>query len=470
MSTVLANMRKSVERIVRAFLDGRSAREGRRPDYQSGPRYETDGVWIKQWGNLVAIKDGDHVRINDAGYKTVTTKQLLNTILDVMGSPWRIDQHKYQWMLRNWQTGEKKPWTGMADIYYGGRTVEANGRRRTRRNPGTKLTWEMPLKQAQRVAAKLRKRGIPVRLKPVPRATEPPGSDYQSYGFYVQKRDEERANAELDRMFFQGPPDSPRLISKSRAKQRRWLIYGKRAMYRPGEYKYEVEARRRQERAQRRNPGKFWYVWDTVMDRAKAGPFASDTAARAALRKIPEHDIKLAISPRQYRYRVAYDRGGPAGPQFVRNPLTRKEAGKALKSARRQLEAARTSSGEGSRAYHAGMAGGLTTAVHLFGPRNDRRAMTKVAARESALFNGITSVLGNLHSKAEQDRAVKLCNRYFAAARDAKYRGPKAAHAYGALAAIRRLGRLERPIPWRVVNHANHLMGLVRTYAKGGGR
>lgn len=72
-------MRKESLKIAIAFRDGVAARAA---------RTTTDGVEVRLHGNLIAYRDDDgNIWASMAGWGTVTTRDRLNTICRVMGSP-----------------------------------------------------------------------------------------------------------------------------------------------------------------------------------------------------------------------------------------------------------------------------------------------------------------------------------------------------------------------------------------------
>lgn len=96
------NPREVHRQIVSAFLRGQPKR--------IGARYWTDGRLLRVWGNLVAEKMNGRVRLRDAGYQTVLTKNVLNEVLDQLKSNARIFQSKHRWYI-GWPDG-KAQWPG----------------------------------------------------------------------------------------------------------------------------------------------------------------------------------------------------------------------------------------------------------------------------------------------------------------------------------------------------------------------
>jgi hypothetical protein len=131
MARAKKNAAAGAEKVVIAFLEGRKAREGRRPDYMAGARYETDGKSLVQWGSVIAKKEGRSIAITDAGWRTKTTMAMLNSVLARVAANARIYQKSHEWFLSTPQG--TKPWKGSAIINLDGATVEGN--RGKRANP-----------------------------------------------------------------------------------------------------------------------------------------------------------------------------------------------------------------------------------------------------------------------------------------------------------------------------------------------
>lgn len=125
--TVAENARIAHEQIVSAFLAGRSKK--------IGPRYWTDGQLLRVWGNLVAKKEPGAVIIMDAGWRTLLTRNVLNTVLSHLGRG-TIYQQKRQWYIST-PTG-KVTWPGEWTIPTGG--AASNRRRVARNGRGENLT------------------------------------------------------------------------------------------------------------------------------------------------------------------------------------------------------------------------------------------------------------------------------------------------------------------------------------------
>jgi hypothetical protein len=150
-----------------------------------------------------------------------------------------------------------------------------------------------------------------------------------------------------------------------------------------------------------------------------------------------------------------------------RNPLTRKEAGQFLRAGSRALELAREKPlGSPARSYWRGRAVGAIRAVEYHGPKAAFKAAEKLGVRVDrarSIPNGL-SCLKNLHTARERAYAKALITRYWLSGKAALIKGniAKAAHAYGALAAIRRLARFELPHAQTVANLASFRLDLLR--------
>lgn len=132
MSTVKKNAAKGAEKVVIAFLEGRKAREGSRPDYKAGARYETDGQSLVQWGSVIARKVNGTIEITDAGWRTKTTMAMLNSVLRRTAANASIYQKSHEWFLST--PGGTKKWVGRAVIKLDEMSVMGN-RLKKRRNP-----------------------------------------------------------------------------------------------------------------------------------------------------------------------------------------------------------------------------------------------------------------------------------------------------------------------------------------------
>jgi hypothetical protein len=126
--TVNENARIQHEQIVEAFLSGRKKKVG--------PRYWTDGTLLRVWGNLVARRDPTGVELYDAGYRTLLTKNILNTVLRHLGQG-TIYQKGFTWYISTPQGN--KTWPGNWTVLTGG-AASNRGQRVARNGRGDTLT------------------------------------------------------------------------------------------------------------------------------------------------------------------------------------------------------------------------------------------------------------------------------------------------------------------------------------------
>lgn len=98
---------------VTAFLQRKSKRAGRREG--GTPRYESDGRTLRVWGNKVAEWENGKIRLCDAGYQTLLTKNTLNALLDKAGSDCGIYQQRGTWRVQC-APGRTVPWPGCVTI------------------------------------------------------------------------------------------------------------------------------------------------------------------------------------------------------------------------------------------------------------------------------------------------------------------------------------------------------------------
>lgn len=89
-------MRKVTRETARAFLAGKPKTVG---------NTETDGQSYELHGNKIAWTHGNWRVLTLAGWNTVTTRERLNGILDLMNSEWRLSQKDFSPILRNIKNG-----------------------------------------------------------------------------------------------------------------------------------------------------------------------------------------------------------------------------------------------------------------------------------------------------------------------------------------------------------------------------
>ncbi|MGH8654702.1 MAG: hypothetical protein ACREYE_22190 [Gammaproteobacteria bacterium] len=163
-------------------------------------------------------------------------------------------------------------------------------------------------------------------------------------------------------------------------------------------------------------------------------------------------------------------KSGPyVGKHRRKNPLTKRESAKLLHDARGWVRAGKVAKRRfGDAEYHRGRADGITQAVWKYGPRKAHRAAKKIGARAGFLLNHVRS-MKNLHTAEERAKAKKLIESYFVMGRNAMHAGNvvRAAHCYGAIAAIRHIARNERAIGvGPVVNLASFRLDILRNLRK----
>lgn len=96
------NPRKVTMEIVKAFYEGRRKTVG---------NSATDGQIVTLHGNVIAERtDEGGIRFSDAGWRTTTTKERLNGLLEPFGVG--VFQSKFQWYIQNFDTREIRVWDG----------------------------------------------------------------------------------------------------------------------------------------------------------------------------------------------------------------------------------------------------------------------------------------------------------------------------------------------------------------------
>jgi hypothetical protein len=103
-------MRKVTKTVCGAFLRGENRKVG---------NTQSEGGCLFLHGNLIATNNGGLVTINDAGWRTVTTKDRLNGVLELAGVPHRIFQKDFCWFIWNYETKEERLWLGHFSFYWG---------------------------------------------------------------------------------------------------------------------------------------------------------------------------------------------------------------------------------------------------------------------------------------------------------------------------------------------------------------
>ena len=97
-------MRKITSEIVDAFMRGDSKRVG---------NTRTDGDTIYLHDNAIAQRNGRDVRITLAGWGTVTTRERLNGLLNVIAPHLGAVQRNHQQFIHNMQDNTLTPFDGV---------------------------------------------------------------------------------------------------------------------------------------------------------------------------------------------------------------------------------------------------------------------------------------------------------------------------------------------------------------------
>ena len=74
---------------------------------------EGGNLQVKFHGHTLAVFAGECLLINNCGYWTNTTKQILNEILLEFCDCW-LFQHKFDWFVESRQTNKRREYTGGA--------------------------------------------------------------------------------------------------------------------------------------------------------------------------------------------------------------------------------------------------------------------------------------------------------------------------------------------------------------------
>ena len=76
-------------------------------------RNEGGNIQVKFHGHTIAVFAGECLLINNCGFWTNTTKQILNEILLEFCDCW-LFQHKFDWFVESRQTNKRREYTGGA--------------------------------------------------------------------------------------------------------------------------------------------------------------------------------------------------------------------------------------------------------------------------------------------------------------------------------------------------------------------
>lgn len=84
-------MRKITKQAVTAFFNGSDFKK------DNTEVFSNTATVMKLHGNIIAIKEGDKIKLSHCGWQTPTTKERLNGILDHILEPRHIYQKKGIW-------------------------------------------------------------------------------------------------------------------------------------------------------------------------------------------------------------------------------------------------------------------------------------------------------------------------------------------------------------------------------------
>lgn len=104
-------MRKVTQETASAFATGRSRSVGNTAATPSALLLHGHPI-----ATLTTGQDGPQVTLDDCGWQTVTTKERLNGLLEVLRSPLGIFQKAGRWYIFNANNGEVSPWPGSVTI------------------------------------------------------------------------------------------------------------------------------------------------------------------------------------------------------------------------------------------------------------------------------------------------------------------------------------------------------------------
>lgn len=99
-------MRKVTEKAAKAMRQGENMTSG-------NTRVHSDGSVMELHGNTIAIYDRleQKLTLRDSGWKSATTKERLNGVLDVFGVGAYITQKNHTWYVVT-ASGQRYPWGG----------------------------------------------------------------------------------------------------------------------------------------------------------------------------------------------------------------------------------------------------------------------------------------------------------------------------------------------------------------------
>lgn len=97
-------MRKISHDSVSRFLSGRA--------YRNGNVVTAKGFYMLHGNTIASMDEHGTVFLRDCGWRTNVTKERLNAILELAGSPFRIIQRKHVWYIEDTRDWSLREWTG----------------------------------------------------------------------------------------------------------------------------------------------------------------------------------------------------------------------------------------------------------------------------------------------------------------------------------------------------------------------
>lgn len=378
--TVNANERIQHEQIVGAFLSGQKKKVG--------PRYWTDGTLLRVWGNLVAKRDPTGVELYDAGYRTLLTKNILNTVLRHLGQG-HIYQKAHQWYIST-PRGDVR-WPGNWTVLTGG--AAANRRRSARRNGrGESLTvsdisqwidndeglynWWRGSRQSKTAFIRANRSELEAAIRGA--LNRPPAQ--KTWRDYAGMNPRVRAWDIV--AYIPGKPERWTMQSGIKDKKRAEetaQVYRDIAKKERRRHRYVVRPFRYSDTASRmkKNPVEGWVVTRDG-ETLKTG-FANHLTAMGWLHRQTSTSVDHAV--KHEGYDIVEVRGGKVVQSYKRdvignrnryrtNPLTARESARLIRAARGFMAQGRApETMRKERHYRFGQASGLAAAVQVSGPR-----------------------------------------------------------------------------------------------------
>lgn|SRR5574342_506158 len=396
--TVNDNARIQHEQIVEAFLSGRKKKVG--------PRYWTDGTLLRVWGNLVARRDPTGVELYDAGYRTLLTKNILNTVLRHLGQG-TIYQKARQWYISTTQGA--KPWPGSWIVVTN--SAAANHGRKPQQK--SKLRCSM--------CGRPQPYGVEHRYKRKPICYECSytwGHDKDKTGRTQWDPVEGRRTARNPRIrawnivaFIPGRPE--RWIMQSGIKDKKRAeetaqVYRDIAKKERRRHRYVVRPFRYSDTASRmkKNPVEGWVVTRDG-ETLKTG-FANHLAAMGWLHRHTSTSVDHAVQHEGYD--IVEVRGGKVVQSYKRdvigsrkryrtNPLTARESARLIRASRGFMQSAKSEfTSRKEKHYRYGQASGVAAAVQVTGHRRAEIPAAMMRARAFKAHRAAANPRGRRHA------------------------------------------------------------------------